>query len=155
MNKVYGRGIPTAIDTDKLYKALGTPIPGTMITFEEFENILELDKNSSRFHTVLNAWRNRLKRENNLIFRSIRNVGLEACNSHTRVEIAARMHGSAIKQIVASSDIVSSTNTENLTDQEKKVCEHIRRMGAHINNAYLTSSKYLNLQEALSYKVNK
>jgi hypothetical protein len=134
-NKVFAGGVPTDIDVQKIVDEIGVPKEDQMIEYSALEKILGIRKESYRWRTVVNAWRRRLEREHNVLFRAVMNEGYRALAPSGRVDIAGSTFKGALRRIGRAATIASGTDRERLTDEEKRVVDHVQNTGAALRLA--------------------
>lgn len=137
--KVYGRGIPTLIDVEKLRQAFGNPERGSTLTYGELESVINQDRKSYRFRTVVHAWRSKLYREAHLILRAIPNVGLEVCDAHGEIDYAGRQNKAGMKKIRRAAIVATYVDRSKLTPEEIGTAENLQRVEAFMRRADITA----------------
>lgn len=96
--KPFFGGIPTGPDVKKLMDAYGVPAPG-LVSHEALEGILTLDRDASRYRTIVHAWRSRLLRENNVASIAVPGEGIRFLTEPERVEQGRRLLGLSARQV--------------------------------------------------------
>ena len=142
MAKTFFRGVPTEVDVKRLEDAFGIPSEDTLIDYGEIENALQLAKDSSRFETVLRAWRGKLEREYNLLMVSVRGQGIKAATPDTRVTWASKKLKQGRRAIVRGSGIAATTDANRLSDGKAR----------ELRQFLVDVPLRLRLQESLSMK---
>jgi hypothetical protein len=146
--QIYRRGIPTLIDVEKLREYFGVPKIGQTITYKEIEVVISVEFNSYRWHSVIHAWRDKIEREANIIFRAIPGEGLQACSPKARIDLATRHYRGGIKKIVRAGDIAAKTERRELDDEEKKLADFLQVSGAKLSTAMALQPKSPSLENA-------
>lgn len=126
-------GIPTEIDVRKLVEQFGVPKEGAKITWEELEETLEMDRSVQRFRTVTNAWRKKLFREHGLLVKAIgMGEGLEIATPSQRIDVSSRQFKHGMRRIRRASHIAISTDRGRLSEDEKRVQDHLSAVAAQM-----------------------
>ena len=102
MSKVHFGGTPTGIDVRKLREAFGEPPPGTDIPHEEVEAALGIDRHSTRYRTVTNAWRKEMLKDHNIAIGAVPNKGFRSLDSGERISGAFAGVNSGTRKIMRS-----------------------------------------------------
>ena len=144
MTKIYRGKLPTELDYVKLEQVLGVPYEGQLITYERLEEILGMNRQTSRFRSVVGAWRRKLAKEHNLVFKAVAGRGLECADNHSRVSLCARQHNSGLRHIARSSILAARTSRTGLPPEEVRVLDHIQNCGAQLRLAAATAARQLN-----------
>lgn len=139
MSKIYGKGIPTLIDVERLRQVFGNPERGSTLTYAEIESVLNLDRKSYRFRTVVHAWRAKLYREAKLILRAIPNVGLEVCDAHGEIDYAGRQNKAGMKKIRRAAIVAIHVDRSKLTPEEIGTADNLQRVEAFMRRADITA----------------
>lgn len=129
---IYRKGIPTHIDVNKLREAFGVPEPGTRITYSQIEDVTNLERGSFRYQTVVNAWRSKLDRENNVLFRALNGEYFEVLDSHGRIDVAGRKKKYGFRMLAKATNIASRTDRTDLTEDELKTQDHLTNVWARV-----------------------
>lgn len=129
-NKNFFGGIPTDVDVEMIVKAIGVPKVGDNISYAQLESILRLKRTENRFTTVINAWRRKMDREHNLLMKAIPGVAFEVLSASGRVDLSSKVFKQALKRTGRAVAIAARTDRKELTEEEKKVCDHIQKTGA-------------------------
>lgn len=122
---VFGAGIPTQPDVMRLKKEIGVPTVGVLIPYAKIGEIIHEDPAAARFRTVVVAWRKTLFRENNVLLRAEPGKGYVAMDAHERIHDSGSRYKNALRGVRKSGIIASTTETESLSDAEKRVRDHI------------------------------
>lgn len=138
-------GVPTAPDVEALCKAFQDIKPRAVIPWEAFENVVGADRRKARFKTVVAAWRRKLYRESNILFRACHGVGLEYCDPMARIDVGGAKYESGVKNMLRARDIAANTDSDALSPDARKAQDHIVRTTAQIALAMKTSARRLKL----------
>lgn len=145
---LFNRGIPTEIDVNALMQKFGVPSIGTVVKYEAISAVIDQPADSNRWYAVVMAWRKKLDRESNVIFRAIPNVGFEALDGAGRVDVAGRIYKAGLRRVGRSSRIAMRTDRTGLTPEQRKVADHLQNAAGVIALAAATEAKRLALPEA-------
>lgn len=143
----FNTGIPTAPDVDRLEKALGIPDPGDVITYDQICSAINEKRESSRYGSVVSAWRKRLLNEHDLLLLPVPKVGLKAASASEMVHFTANRYKGHLRGISRCGNIAIKADTTKLTTEERKVQEHLTRASAALRLAAATEAKKLKLPD--------
>lgn len=143
--KVYFGGVPTDADVEKLRQRYGAPAIGTRISYNDLQIVTGCAKMSNRFKTVVEAWRRKLEREHNLLLKAIPGIGYEVLDNHGRVNLAGTMHHHGLRKIMRAGMIAATTERAELSEPERRVCDHIAANGAAARLAIKTAPKCITI----------
>jgi hypothetical protein len=125
--KIFLAGIPTDADVRTLMEKFNNYQPGTEVLYTEIADFVRIAVRSSRFETVLGAWRKRIRKEENVIFKRLGDRIRFLAEMERVQEDAAAYRQGAKKQIRAYGDI-SMVRTEKLDELGRKKADHIKRV---------------------------
>ena len=138
-------GVPTAPDVQRLIDKLGVPAVGTLITYDELSAILHEDPDSSRFGTVIAAWRKRLDREHNVILEASPSKGYVVLDPKGRVAQSSNRLKSGMRKVRRAADVALRTDVATLTDDEKRARDCVINVGSQTQLAAATESRRLRI----------
>ena len=147
MNKQFFGGIPTDIEVKLLSDRFGVPKQGQIIKYDDITDVIKVQRTESRWGSVVSAWRKKLERENNIILTAVKNLGFEALTSSGRVDFSAKVFKQAIKRTGRAATIASKTNRKELSESERKVCDHIQNTGAALRLAAAQATRQINWED--------
>jgi hypothetical protein len=98
MSKMFFGGVPTALDVRKLQEAFPALSPGDEIEHEQIEAVIEVDRASSRYRTVTNAWRKHLLTDANIDIGAISGVGFRVLLDHERISTSVKGFQSGVRK---------------------------------------------------------
>lgn len=136
-------GIPTGPDVDRLMQAFGVPQEGTVITWLEVEAAIGSNRDSSRFQTVLQAWRWRLEKENKVWLKTLKGVGVEVADPGKRLHQGGTWVRSGFRSLRRASGLAANTDRTRLTETQRQVREHQMLLAAKLSLARRCESKAL------------
>ncbi len=117
---LYFGGVPTAPDVAKIMNAIGVPAEGDTIEWVRLESITGCTRDSSRYASIVHAWRRKLWTENNLLLIAVAGVGLKVANPAERIEAASKKAKHGKKAIMVASVIADRTDANRLTSPQKE-----------------------------------
>jgi len=134
-------GQPTAPDVNMLKKAFGdVPEIGTIITYEQIENTINIEKAGERWYTILDAWKKYLKTVN-IRLKTLRNTGYRVMDSHDRAEYCGATFNRGIKKFKEVAVVATATDVTTLSQEEIIELEHYQRTSMALISAGSTAAK--------------
>lgn len=146
-NLVFNSGVPTEPDVRKLMDAFGAMQEGAVISYADISAIIGSPSKSFRFATVVNAWRKRLYREQNVVLCAVAGVGLKVADPDLRVNLAGAKYKSGIRHIRRAGDVSASTDRARLSPEAAKAADHLNRVASSVMLAAATEARKLNYKE--------
>lgn len=143
MQELFLGGIPTEPDVQKLIDAFKDPSEGQIITWQEIANVIEEPYGSSRFRTVVTAWRKRLFRTRNIHLLIKRGQGLYAGSPPERIRDSGKRFVKGYRTIHRASVVSAATDRSRLTENEKKEQDFHTKHDAMMRLAYNKEVKRL------------
>jgi hypothetical protein len=145
MSKVYfnGAGITTEPEVNDLIEKIGVPKPGDQISYIQVSEIIKVKRGTGRWHSIVGAWRKRLDNDHNILFKAISNEGFLVLDNAGRVTLGADKFKGGLRRIGRASSIVTRTDRTGLTEEEKRVADHIQRTGATLRLTAQTAAREL------------
>jgi hypothetical protein len=140
---IYKGGLPTEMDVKKLFEAFPRLREGDRILFTEIEDVLDLKKDTHRFKTVVQIWRERNFRDFNLYVKNIRTVGYEIAIPYQRIDASSDKIVRGTRSIIRGGRIASTTNTSDLTPDYKRIADHNVKIASSAKLAYDTRQRAL------------
>ena len=141
--KMFGSGIPTGPDVEKLVAAFAVPQEGVLIPYADVSAAISEPHNSSRYNSVTMAWRKRLWREHNVRVGTDPGKGFVALDPSKRISQAWGRQKSALRITMRSAELAQRTDPARLTAEDGKARDHLIRVGAVIRLAAATEAKAL------------
>ncbi len=139
----FSAGIPTEPDVNRLVEVFGTPIQGTVISYQEIEKIIQAKRGDNRFRSVTSAWRRRLFRTHNLLIGTRPNIGFVCLDNSARVVFSSTKNKSGMRFIRRAGTVAGLTEAEGLTPELLKARDHLVRVASAITLAAATEAKRL------------
>lgn len=127
MAKLFFGGTPTEPDVKALREAFPALKPGDVITYERAAEVIRCNPGSSRFVTVLVAFRKTMARERNIDFRAVRGQGLQVLAEGERTSEGVRDFASHVRGVGRAFKRVSAVDTAKLDEVELRRNDHARR----------------------------
>jgi hypothetical protein len=140
---LFGAGVPTAIDVDRIISELGVPEPGEVIKYKALEYLLGIKRDQNRFKSVVTAWRRRMERLHNLLFTAVVNEGYQCLSSSGRVTVASGLYKHALRRVGRAATVAAKTDRTGLTEDEKRACDHVQNTGAQLRLAAATAARQI------------
>lgn len=140
--KVYFGGIPTEPDVRKLMDHFGVPQPG-LIAHEVLEQLVGHEHTSSRYVTVVGAWRKKLLREFNVASKAEPGDGIKILTEPERVEESRRRLGQSARQAARDHRWALMIDASKLDDVARKKLDHTLRATAAVATAAAVNIKEL------------
>ena len=142
---------PTKMDVDLLIQKFYITKPGEVIKYDDISDAICVRKESTRWKSVMMAWRKELEEKYNVILRPIHGIGFMVCSESERVNVASEKYIKGVKSIIRSSEIASKTDRSELNDAEIKKVDFLQIQGSKLQNAMLEvlQKKSINNSSAL------
>ena len=123
MEATVRHGAPTEPAVNNLMEFFGVPDEGTIISWEDLEAVLSLSRSTSRFRTVVGAWRSKLFREHNVFMSAVGSGGgLVSSPPNTRVDVAARKIEQGRRAVLSGMFLAATTDHARLdADRQRTV----------------------------------
>ena len=124
---------PTEPAVARLLEFFGVPEEGSVIAWEDLEEVLSMGRNSARFRTVVAAWRAKLFREHNVFMAAVGGgVGLVAAPPNTRVDVAARKVEQGRRYVEKGILLATSTDQARLDADRKQAVASIASLSGAV-----------------------
>lgn len=133
-SKIHFGGLPTGPDVKKLEEAFGTPEPG-LIKHEEIEAVIGERRGTSRYRTVVNAWRKQLFNTSNVEARAEPGLGILFMTAKERSENGVRGIRHAARHVVRVVNRVRAVPVDELDEVTRRKHDHLLRQGALLGEA--------------------
>lgn len=138
--KPFKNGLPTDIDIRALTDAYGVPAVGASISYEDVAALIKSPARSSRWTTVTNRWRKRLFKEHNVLIEA-RDGAFRAMDPAARVDHGAGKYRSGVKHFRRAYTVIGTTDTSQLSAEQKALATHIQNSAATAITAARISAK--------------
>lgn len=112
-------GRSTAPDVTKLIESVGTPTRGSVVTYEQIEAILGMDRRSSRFRTVVSSWRRRVLRETGVNATCEMNVGFRFQDAASQAMVVGHGLRKGMRTIFRAAVVSDHVKPELLSDHDR------------------------------------
>jgi hypothetical protein len=113
--KAYSGGIPTRMDVEALSHGIGVPEEGAEIPHWRIEELIKCSWRTSRYRTVVSAWRASLVRMHGIFLASIPGRGYRALAPGQQVEEGNRRLGLGFRAIQRAAVMLSSADEKRLS----------------------------------------
>lgn len=121
---VFNNGVPTEIDVRKLMEKYGVPAQGQRISKNEVSGIIGVPVGSNRYLSIVTAWRKKLDRESNVIFKVV-NGSFVVADPSTRIDMSGAGMKHALRKVRRSGGIAARTDRDGLTAEQMRTQDHI------------------------------
>ena len=117
-------GMPTDVEFNRLRDAYPTPQIGDSYTDGEIEEVIKVDRNESRYRSVVSRWKRYLERSRNLLLKRDTMVGYSIANAEERFDISVDHRRRAYRQTRRATRILGSTNVADLPEELHPAYHH-------------------------------
>lgn len=115
MSDVFGGGVPVKPDVDRLRAKFGIPAEGTVIKWEDLEDVLRMERKLPRFKTVVTAWRSALMSESNVLTVAVRGIGFQAADPDTWIQHTASLWKQGCRKLGKASRLAELVDETRLS----------------------------------------
>lgn len=126
--RLFFGGVPTAIEVNKLLATFSTAEVGRIITHEEIEALVGVERamNESRYRTITTRFMNKLFAQYNIRLHALRGVGYRVLSPNERVDLSIDSAVSAVRHLGrALRDVVSAPRI-GMNETEKQRADHVQ-----------------------------
>lgn len=141
--QVFFGGVPTEPDVNKLLATYGTPSEGAVIFYDDISQVLQQDRHSSRFKTVVSAWRKQLLKSYNLDSKAKAGEGILILTPEERVCESGKNLLSSARQVRRGFVRASTVPVARLDTINRQKHDHMMRIGRVMHDAITTNCKAL------------
>lgn len=124
MSKPFFGGVPTDTEVQKLVEAYRDAAIDTVLPHEELEKLAGAKRRTSRYRTIITAWRKRMLNEHNVDIGSVWNTGYKVLDPAGRVSAALGNFARGTKQIGVARNRIVRTPIDKLPEPEQRAAEH-------------------------------
>jgi hypothetical protein len=117
-------GVPTDIEVKKLFEQIGLPNPGTVILYSQIEAIIGIKRNAPRWSSILSAWRKKLRRNNFIYTKAIKNEGLRVMTGPEQLIYGEDGIKRSIKAMESFAHAIVAIQPDRLSDGERQRADH-------------------------------
>lgn len=136
-------GLPTDLDVKKLAERFGVPAPGTLLRHEEIAECIGAAWKSNRYRTVLNQWRRKLLKEQNLDTIVEAGEGLKILRPIERVDASEADFKSSTRKLRKAAVRVSLVDEKTLDEPGRRRRDHLREVTSRLYMQAANESKAL------------
>jgi hypothetical protein len=126
--KLFVGGVSTEPDVKRLLETFGCPDEGKVISYADVEAMLGIERTTSRFRTVVTAWRRQLKKLHNVEMFTLSGVGYRVLAPADRVVGSVNEFARGVRKIGRAVTRIESVPVERLDQKQQKSAEHTRRL---------------------------
>lgn len=138
---IFNGGVSTEPEVNELIAQIGVPQPGDQISYNRITEIIKAPRRTSRWASVVTAWRKKLERDHNIVFSAVPNEGFQAMNNSERVNYGCKKFDLGFKAIERGIVVIQKTDRAGLSDDEKKAADYVVNIGATVRGIERTSSR--------------
>jgi len=125
--KLFLSGIPTEPDVRALMEKFNDYTPGVEVFYTDIAELVNVEVRSCRFEVVLAAWRKKIRKDHNVVFKRFGDHLRFLAEMERVQEDASDYRQGAKKQLRAYGDI-AMVRTEKLDELGRKKADHIKRV---------------------------
>lgn len=138
---VFGAGVPTEPDVNEIMRLTAPLNEGDLIEYALIERACGEPRDTHRARSVIAQLKKRVLRERNWLLVARINEGYEIADPSKRVVYSVgQVHG-AKRRILKSAAIAATTDAEKLTEEQRRLRDHIRDLPGRLRLAELTAPK--------------
>jgi hypothetical protein len=134
-------GLPTEPDVNRIVAETAGMQENQLIPYDLLERAIGEKRNSDRFRSVISALKKRLLRDRNWLLIAERNQGYVIADPSKRVGWSSSEVYASRRKILRASAIASTTDAAKLTEEQRRIRDHIRDIPAKLRLAELTAPK--------------
>jgi hypothetical protein len=135
-------GATTEPEVNALLDKFGTPAPNQQIKYAEIEEVIGIKWDQRRWKTITQVWRKKLEKNHNVILKPVfRGEAFQCLNDSGRINLGVTYLNGGLDKIVRGSEVVIKTPRQSLTDEEKRLADHILKCAANFRLAAIISEK--------------
>jgi hypothetical protein len=149
-SKLFFGGVPTKIDIDRLQKSFGIPRHGDLLRHDDISKVIDVDKKSARYRTVVNQWRRILLNEHGIELASETGVGYKVLSDPERVDHGGKRFGRSVRATVRSAKMAAMIPLEKLEGVDKKKAEHLKLATMRIAEAATDVNRSMKIEWRVS-----
>lgn len=141
-------GIPTGPDVDNIIAKypIQVMVPGFVIPYDDITKVIGQIKGSSRYASIVGAWRKRLYEQYNVFIGVSRGAGFQVLDGSGRVETASTRVKHSVKRVVKAGRLARTTDVINLTPAEQRMKTHLENLAGSIETLAATARKKLSYE---------
>ena len=98
-----------------------------MIGHDRLEDIIGEKRGTTRYHSILNAWRRRVRRAFNLRVESLPGIGVKVLSEWERVNANRDRYSKGVRTIGRAAIDMRMVRDEKLTPDQQRASEHAKR----------------------------
>lgn len=136
-------GLPTDLDVRMLQEKFGVPQEGDLIPYLLISECLKKGRETSRWKSVVGAWRKKLERDHNLVLKAIKNQGFKVCDPRDRLDVFGRKFKGGLRQVSRATLGAARTSRKGLTPEENRTLDYLQNTGAALRLQAATAAKQI------------
>jgi hypothetical protein len=115
---------------------------GQLITYEELEELLQIERHSNRWIAITSRWR-RILLNRSITLSTIRGHGYQVSSNQQKLDISTGSMKSGLRKIVFAGVVANITGKEGLTEEQIRTRDHQRHIAGQITLAMQVAPKAL------------
>lgn len=135
-------GDPVKPHVDKLMEHI-TPKIGDVYQHADIAHVAEVEYPSSRYRSIITAWKKRLMRELNIDLDSVSGIGYRVLDDNERVAVGIKDFATSVRHMGHSVDRISRADTAKLDDMHRRQQDHAVRLTQEIVASGRKASKHI------------
>ena len=116
---------PTEAEIKLLLDTFGTPTVNEVITHDVIAKAARVAMRSFRYRTVVNAWRGKLYREQNVEMLSVRGIGYKRADGEARVAEKVSRTKSHLRGVRRQGERAARIPNTELNEEQRKLRDHV------------------------------
>lgn len=134
--KPYFGGVATDIEVKDLMDHFGTPQPGMVLSHEDIEACIGVDRLKPRYRTVLERYRQRMMELHGTQLAALRGIGYRVLNANERVERNIHDAGLGLRKVRIAAERLQSVPRVGLDAETAKRADTAQVMLAKLYQTY-------------------
>lgn len=135
--KAYFGGLSTDVEVKALMEHYQQPQEGAVLPYEDIEALIGVERDKSRFKSVLNRYRQQMERLHGVIFAAMPKIGLRVLTPQECVDRNAVDFGHKIKGALRAGDRTARIPRERLSADDASRADALQLMSAKVSQTFL------------------
>lgn len=144
---LYRGAIPTEPDVNALMEQIGVPEEGSQISYDQITKVIGVDRKTSRWHSVVSAWRKELLDNNGIVLKAIANEGFDVLTDNGKAGAVMEYVGRARNAFRRADKVARRVNPAKLADDKRAAFDHYGKIRATLELAEKTAAKAVEYPE--------
>lgn len=146
--KQFRRGIPWAVDVDRIKAKIPDLPDGLVIQLSDIERCIQEPHTESRFKSVVSAWRRWAEREKHVILKK-KGPALIVLDNSGKLGVATSGYGQGLRKIYVAGKRARGTGDAGLDSMQRKTRDHIAVSSANLLCIAATDAKAINYPDPI------